>query len=105
MKHFAFALAASTLAAAAVSVPEPAQAGGRDVAAGVAAGIVGGLIVGSAISRHHDYGDYDDYDESYPAARVYVSPPAPSDCYWTRGEPVWDDENETWFRPQVRVCD
>ena len=36
-------------------------------------------------------------------APVYVEPPYR--CYWTCGEPVWDDYRGIWRRPRVQVCD
>ena len=26
-------------------------------------------------------------------------------CYWTRGQPVWDDGRGIWTRPRIQVCD
>ena len=26
-------------------------------------------------------------------------------CYWTRGQPVWDVARGIWSRPRLRVCE
>ena len=33
---------------------------------------------------------------------VYVAPPRR--CYWTRGEPTWDEYRGAWVRPRLQVC-
>ncbi len=67
----------------------------------MAAGVIGGLAIGgmlgAAAAQPRYYG---------PApAPVYVAPPPPPECYWTRGEPVWDGYRGAWVRPRVQVCD
>jgi hypothetical protein len=80
-----------------LAAPMSANAGnGGAVAAGIAGGLIGGAILGSALAGPR-----------YEPAPVYVAPPPPPppDCYWTRGEPYWDDWRGAWVRPRVRVCD
>src|SRR5687767_5881656 len=93
-------------AAAAIAVAgiqsEPAQAGSRGgaVAAGVLGGLAAGAIIGGAIAGPRYYGP--------PPAYVAEPEPyydAPRQCYWTRGEPVWDGYRGVYVRPRVRVCD
>ena len=86
---------AATMGAA--ILPAPAQAGGRGGA--VAAGILGGLAVGAIIGSAASQPRY-----GYAPEPVYVAPPPPQ-CYWTRGEPVWDGYRGVWRRPRVQVCD
>jgi hypothetical protein len=79
----------------------PAQAGdGRAIAAGVLGGLAAGAIIGGAAAQPRYYA---------PPPPAYVYEPAPvyaaPACYWTRGEPVWDDYRGIWVRPRVRVCD
>jgi hypothetical protein len=77
------------------NLPARADDGGA-VAAGVAGGLLGGLLLGGAVAPRPYYGP----------APVYVEPPPPrAYCYWTRGEPVWDDYRGVWIRPRVRVCE
>jgi hypothetical protein len=45
---------------------------------------------------------------AYSPPAVYAAPapnylPVPRNCYWTRGEPVWDGYR--WVEPRVQVCD
>ena len=35
----------------------------------------------------------------------YAERAASPNCYWTRGQPVWDAERGIWSRPRLRVCD
>jgi hypothetical protein len=92
---------ASVMTAVAVSglaALGPAHAGNGDVAAGLLGGFAAGAIVGSVLA---------------PRPPVYVAPapvyvePAPvyvvPQCYWTRGQPMWDGYR--WVRPRVQVCD
>jgi hypothetical protein len=83
---------AATMSAAVL--PAPAQAGGRGgaVAAGLIGGLAAGAIIGGALAQPR-------YAEP-----VYVAPPPPR-CYWTRGEPVWDDYRGVWRRPRMQICD
>lgn len=87
---------AATLAIAAVSAPQQAEARGRGGA--VAAGIIGGLALGAiaAGAAHSYYG---------PGPGYYAYGPGPvaygPGCYWTR-ERVWT--NWGWRFRRVRVC-
>jgi len=75
----------------------PAQAGGNGGA--VAAGVIGGLAVGGLL------GAAAASQPRYAPEPVYVAPPPPPRCYWTRGEPVWDGYRGAYVRPRVQVCD
>ena len=80
------AVTVSALAAA-----HHAHAGNGDVAAGLLGGFAAGAIVGSVLAPR--------------PAPVYVAP-APvyvPQCYWTRGQPMWDGYR--WVRTRVQVCD
>ncbi len=92
-------IVAATLAAA--TMPIKAHAENGQITAGVLGGLAAGALLGSAMSAPRPY---------YAPAPVYVAPPpayvepvAPA-CYWSPGEPVWDDYTGTWVRPRVRVC-
>ena len=88
-------VAAATMAAAVL--PAPAQAGnGGAVAAGVIGGLAVGGLLGAAAAQQPRY---------YAPAPVYVEEPRGPRCYWTRGEPVWDDYRGVWRRPRMQVCD
>jgi hypothetical protein len=85
--------AAATLAVAAVATPQPAQARGSALAAGIIGGLAAGAIIGSAVN-----GPY--YGPGYyygPAPVYYGGGP----CYWTH-ERVSDGWGWHWRR--VRVC-
>lgn len=77
----------------------PAHAGEDD--GGIAAGIIGGLaagtLLGATVARPH-------YEDGYPPAEVYVAPEQESECYWTRGRAYWDDDQDRWVYPRVRIC-
>lgn len=85
-------VAAATMGAA--ILPAPAQARGGALAAGIIGGLAAGAIIGSAAASAPRY---------YEPAPVYVAPPPPQ-CYWTRGQPVWDGYRGYWVRPRVQVC-
>ena len=84
---------AATMGAAVLPAPAQAGSNGGAVAAGVIGGLAAGAIIGGAMAQPR-----------YAPAPVYVAP-GPSSCYWTRGEPVWDDYRGVWVRPRVKVCD
>ena len=101
MKMLAVALVTVATAISTVGIPN-AKAENGQVAAGVAGGLLGGLLLGGALApRPHYYAPGPVYVQPEP---VYVAPP-PYRCYWTRGEPFWDDYRGVWRRPRVRVCD
>lgn len=86
--------AAATIAIAAVAAPQPAEARGGRVAAGIIGGLAAGAILGAAINNGgYYYGPRPYYG---PAYYGYGGP-----CYWTR-ERVWDGWGWRWQR--VRVC-
>jgi hypothetical protein len=86
--------AAATLAVAAVAVPQPAEARGG----GIAAGIIGGLAVGAIIGAAANGGYYGPGYRYGPGPVYYGGAP----CYWTH-QRVWDGRGGHWRR--VRVCD
>jgi hypothetical protein len=94
MKRALFVLAAAALIAGSLVVPQRAQAGSGEVAAGIVGGLAVGTMLGAAAASQPRY---------YAPAPVYVAPPPR--CYWTRGEPMWDGYRGMWVRPRVRVCD
>lgn len=101
MRRLAIALVTVATASAAISVPN-ARAENGQVAAGVAGGLLGGLLLGGALApRPYYYAPGPVYVQPEPA---YVEPP-PYRCYWTRGEPYWDDYRGAWRRPRIKVCD
>jgi hypothetical protein len=81
--------AAAALAVGAVSAPQPAEARGG----GLAAGLIGGLAAGAIIGSAAGYGPYGYYGYG---PRYYGGP-----CYWHR-ERVWDGYG--WRLQRVRVC-
>jgi hypothetical protein len=86
--------AAATLGLTAVAAPQPAEARGGAIAAGVIGGLAAGAIIGSAIN-----GPYYGYGPGY-----YYGGPSPvyyGGCYWTR-QRVWDGWG--WRFQRVRVC-
>lgn len=101
MKKLAIALLIIATAISTIAIPN-ARAEDGQIAAGVAGGLLGGLLLGGALAPRPYY---------YAPGPVYVQPEpgyleGPSyRCYWTRGEPYWDDWRGIWVRPRVRVCD
>ncbi|HVV62529.1 MAG TPA: hypothetical protein VHD14_12305 [Pseudolabrys sp.] len=86
---------AATLAIAAATVPQPAEAhDGGAIAAGVIGGLAAGAIIGSA-AAHGPY--YYGPGYYYGPAPVYYGP----GCYWT-SERFWNGWRWRWHR--VRVC-
>jgi hypothetical protein len=85
---------AATLAVAAVAAPQPAEASGGRIAAGIIGGLAVGAILGGIASQNGYYGPgyY-----GYAAAPVYYGAP----CYWTRHR-VWDGYG--WQLRRERVC-
>jgi len=96
MKRFAEPVIAAALAISIISWPGASKADNGQIAAGVIGGLAVGTLFGAAISQ----------PRYYSPAPVYVAPPPPPiSCYWTRGEPVWDDDRGIWIRPPIQVCD
>jgi hypothetical protein len=89
--------AAATIAVAAVATPQPAEARGGALAAGIIGGLAAGAIIGAAVN-----GPYYGYGPGYyygPRPVYYDGP-----CYWTRARHrVWDGWG--WRYQRVRVCD
>jgi hypothetical protein len=96
MKKQCVAAVAASLALTCVAVT-PVRAGdGSGVAAGLLGGLAAGAIVGAAVSGPRYY-----YPPP-PPEPIYM---APANCYWTRGQPVWDGYQGAWVYPGVRVCE
>jgi hypothetical protein len=88
--------AVATISVAAVAAPQPAQARGGALAAGIIGGLAAGAIIGSA-ARGPDY----IYGPGYyygPGPVYYRSGP----CYWSHRR-FWDGWG--WRVQRVRVCD
>jgi hypothetical protein len=101
MKRLATMFMTAAMSFSTIAVPG-ARAENGQVAAGVAGGLLGGLLLGSALApRPRYYAPGPVYVQPEP---VYVDPPRYR-CYWTRGEPYWDDYRGIWRRPRIRVCD
>jgi hypothetical protein len=81
--------AAATLGLASVAAPQPAEARGGALAAGIIGGLAVGALIGAAAN-----GPY--YGPAY-----YGPGPAYGGCYWTR-QRVWDGWG--WRVRPVRVC-
>jgi hypothetical protein len=86
---------AATLGIAAIAAPQPAEARGGAIAAGIIGGLAAGAIIGAAASGPaYAYGPGPGY--YYGGGPGYYG-----GCFWTR-QRVWT--NWGWrFRP-VRVC-
>jgi hypothetical protein len=95
MKRKTLAVGLTFITCMSVVTAGPVEARSGDVAAGLLGGLAVGAIVGSAIAAPRPY--------YYAPAPVYALPPPPPECYWTRGEPMWDGYR--WVRPRVQVCD
>jgi len=94
MRRFSMLL----LAATAVGWPITSQAGDGEVAAGIIGGLAAGALMGAAAAQ-----------QGVAPNPVYVTPdpvyvPPPQHCYWTRGEPTWDEYRGAWVRPRLQVC-
>jgi hypothetical protein len=87
--------AAATLTIAAVVAPQPAEARGGRIAAGIIGGLAAGAIIGSVAANNGYYGRPGYY---YGPAPVYYGP----HCWWSR-QRVWDGYG--WRLRRVRVCD
>jgi hypothetical protein len=94
--------ALAVLAIATFSNPSASQAGGGDVAAGLLGGFAAGAIIGAATApRPYYYGPPPAY--AAPPPYAYPAPAYAPECYWTRGQPVWN--GVAWVRPRMQVCD
>ncbi|HEY0224187.1 MAG TPA: hypothetical protein VGC38_06715 [Pseudolabrys sp.] len=87
---------AATLAVAAVAAPQPAEARGGRIAAGIIGGLAAGAILGTIANGY--YGPRYGYGAYYAAAPGYGGP-----CYWTR-QRVWDGYGWSPGPRRVRVC-
>jgi hypothetical protein len=84
---------AATLAVAAVAAPQPAEARGGGIVAGIIGGLAAGAILGSVANGYYGPGS----GPYYAAGPGYYGPP----CYWTH-QRVWDGYG--WRVHRVRVC-
>jgi hypothetical protein len=86
---------AATLGIAAIAAPQPAEARGGAVAAGIIGGLAAGAIIGAAASGP--------YYASGPGPGYYYGggPGYYGGCFWTR-QRVWT--NWGWRVRPVRVC-
>jgi len=95
-------VALAVIALASFSDVTASRAGGSDVAAGLLGGFAAGAIIGSATApRPYYYGPPPAY--APPPAYVGPAPAYAPECYWTRGEPMWN--GVAWVRPRMQVCD
>ncbi|MDP1845429.1 MAG: hypothetical protein Q8L09_01630 [Candidatus Moranbacteria bacterium] len=92
--------AAATLTIGAVAMPQPAEARGGRIAAGIIGGIAAGAIIGGIASQNGYYnnGYYGGPGYAYGPAPVYYG----RHCWWQRDR-VWDGYG--WRLRRVRVCD
>ena len=84
--------ATATIAVAAMTAPQPAEARGGQNAA-IIGGLAAGAIVGAAVANGPYYGG----PYAYAPGPVYYGPR----CYWTH-QRVWDGWG--WRLRRVRVC-
>ncbi len=88
--------AAAIVTIAAVAAPQPAEARGGRVAAGIIGGLALGAIIGGIASQNRGYYGHGPY--AYDSGPVYYRP----HCWWSR-QRVWDGYG--WRMRRVRVCD
>jgi len=96
--------AAATIAVAAVAAPQPAEARGGRIAAGIIGGLAAGALIGAAVNGPYygygpGYGPYYGYGPGYYPRPVYYDE---SPCYWSPRR-FWDGWR--WHVRRVRVCD
>jgi hypothetical protein len=97
------AAVAATLALTAVAAPQPAEARGGRIAAGVIGGLAAGAILGGALGG--GYGYYGPRYYGYGPAYYGYGPAYYGDvggCYWQR-QRFWDGYG--WRIRRVQVCD
>ena len=87
--------AAATLGIAAIAAPQPAEARGGALAAGIIGGLAVGAIIGSAANSAYAYGPGPGYYSGGYGPAYYGG------CYWTR-QRFWDGWG--WRIRPVRVC-
>ena len=99
MRHLVIVLTSAAIVATSVtSFSSGARADGGQVAAGIIGGLAAGTIIGAATAPRPYYTPAPIYVTPAPA---YVEP----DCYWTRGQPIWDGWRQAWVSSRVQVCD
>jgi hypothetical protein len=80
------------------TMPSSSRADNGRITAGVLGGLAVGTLLGAAVAPRPYYAPAPVYVEPVP---VYEPPR----CYWSRGEPVWDDWQGVWYRPRMQVCE
>jgi hypothetical protein len=98
MRHLVILLTSVAMAGTLVaSFSGSARADGGQVAAGILGGLAVGTILGAATAPR----------PYYAPAPVYVTPPVyvEPNCFWTRGQPIWDGWRQAWVSSSVQVCD
>lgn len=87
-------MTAAALALTSIAAPQPAQAGGGRIVAGVIGGLAAGALIGSAVAapRYYGPGPYGYYGAGY-----YPGP----GCYM-QGQRFWD--GYMWRMRRVEVC-
>jgi hypothetical protein len=88
---------AATLAVAAVAAPQPAEARGGRIAAGIIGGLAAGAIIGGIAANGPYYGPGYYGPAYYGPGPVYYGP----HCYWHH-QRIWDGYG--WRLERVRVC-
>ena len=83
---------AAALALTSVAAPQPAEARGGRIAAGVIGGLAAGALIGGALAAPRYYGPYGYYGSAY-----YPGP----GCYWQR-QRYWD--GFAWRVRPVQIC-
>ena len=98
--------AASGLAGCAAQTYQEQRAATGAAVGGATGALIGGLAGGSAGSAVA--GGILGAATGGIIGAAAPPPPPPvyaGRCYWTRGEPVWDDYRGMWRPSRVRVCD
>ena len=96
--------ALAVFAIATLAGPNADYAESSDVAAGLLNGFATNAIIGTATARpYYYYGPPPAYYAPPPYSYPAPAPAYAPECYWTRGEPVWN--GVAWVRPRTQVCD
>ena len=101
--------AAALIVGATLAAPQPAEARGGRIAAGIIGGIAAGALIAGAAGAFAPYGPYG-YGYGYGYAPGYAYGPYPAygpapyyapGCYLRR-QPVWNGWR--WVNQRIRVC-
>ena len=99
--------AAALIAGATLAAPQPAEARGGRIAAGIIGGIAAGALIAGAAGAFAPYGPYG-YGYGYAPGYAYGPYPAygPAPYYapgcYLRRQPVWNGWR--WVNQRIRVC-